>query len=77
MATLQIRDIPEDVRQTLKARAAAAGQSLSEYASAELAKSARRPTLAELDERIRRRGRVETVTPASEALHQERQARGA
>ncbi len=77
MATLQVRDIPEDVRVTLKARAVAAGQSLSEYVSAELAKSARRPTIAELTARIERRGRVAFTTPAAEILREEREARGA
>ena len=36
MSTLQVRNVPEDVHRTLKARAAASGQSLSEYVLAEL-----------------------------------------
>ena len=52
MASLQIREVPEDVHRILKSRAAAAGQSLSEYALAELRKSAERPTIAELTARI-------------------------
>lgn len=75
MATLQVRDIPEDVRRVLKERAAAAGQSLSEYVSAELAKSARRPTLAELEARVNRRGRVGVQTRAAEHVRIERIAR--
>lgn len=43
--TLQIRDVPDDVSRILKERAKAAGQSLSQYALAELSRSARRPTL--------------------------------
>ena len=77
MATLQVRDIPEDVRATLKARAAAAGQSLSEYVSAELAKSARRPTLAELTAHIERQGRVAFTTQVADVIRVEREARGA
>lgn len=49
---LQVRDVPEDVHRTLKARAAAAGLSLSEYTRQMLAASARRPTAAELTARI-------------------------
>ena len=36
MATIQIRDVPEDVHRTLRTRAAAAGQSLQEYLLEEL-----------------------------------------
>lgn len=43
MPTLQIRDVPDDLSRELKARAAAAGQSLSAYALAELARAAARP----------------------------------
>lgn len=72
MATLQIRDIPEDIRRTLKARAAAAGMSLSEYALAELSRSARYPTMEELIERIRLRGGVTPTTRAADILRAER-----
>jgi plasmid stability protein len=75
VATLQVRNIPEDVRRILKDRAVAAGQSLSEYVSAELAKSARRPTLAELQARVNGRGRVGVPTRAVEHVRVEREAR--
>ena len=55
MTTLQIRNVPEEISKTLKARAAKKGQSLSEYALAELTRIAERPTIEELTERIRRR----------------------
>ena len=45
---VQIRDLPEPVHRTLKARAAAAGTSLSEYLRALLAREAARPTPDEL-----------------------------
>ena len=54
---LQIRDLPDDVHRTLKARAAAAGKSLSEYARQLLARAAARPTPAEMAARIEVRGR--------------------
>ena len=36
MKTIQIRNVPEDTHRTLRARAAASGVSLSDYALAEL-----------------------------------------
>jgi len=53
MASLQIRDVPEEVHRVLRVRAAAAGMSLSEYALAELMESTRRPTLDEIASRVR------------------------
>jgi plasmid stability protein len=61
---VQIREVPEDVHHTLKARAALAGVSLSEYARGVLARSASRPTPAELSARIAARGRAESVAPS-------------
>ncbi len=55
MGLIQIRDVPDDVHRTLKARAAAQGTSLSDYVLAEVARLARIPTPEELDERIRAR----------------------
>ena len=57
MTTLYIRDISEEVAETLKQRAAAQGQSLSAYVGAELAKIAARPTNDEIVERLRARDR--------------------
>jgi len=53
---VQIRDVPEEVHSVLKARAAMAGVSLSEYVRSVLARSAGRPTPEELSARIRARG---------------------
>jgi plasmid stability protein len=55
---LQVRDLPDDVHRTLKARAAASGQSLSEYVRTVLARNAARPTPEELARRIEARGAV-------------------
>lgn len=55
---VQIRDLPEPVHRTLKARAAASGTSLSEYLRSLLARQAARPTPDELAERVSARGRV-------------------
>jgi antitoxin FitA len=59
---VQIRDVPEDVHGTLKARAAIAGVSLSEYLRVVLTRASSRPTPAELSVRVRARG----VTPLTE-----------
>lgn len=48
MATIQIRDVPDDVHRIHKARAAAAGRSLQEHLRAELIESARTKTPAEV-----------------------------
>ena len=61
---VQIRDVPEDVHRTLKARAAASGTSLSEYLRTMLSRDASRPTPDELAARIRARGAVHRDEPS-------------
>ena len=46
--TVQIRDVPDDVHRELRARAAAAGLSLSAYLLAELTRVAERPPVADV-----------------------------
>jgi plasmid stability protein len=62
MGLIQIRNVPDDVHRTLKARAASAGTSLSDYVLREIERTARAPTADELDERIRDRGRAKVST---------------
>jgi len=62
MGLIQIRDVPDDVHRTLKARAAAQGSSLSEFVLKEVTRVARTPTPEELDARIRRRDPPEVST---------------
>jgi antitoxin FitA len=57
MTTLYIREVSEEVAETLKQRAAAQGKSLSAYVGAELAKIAARPTNEEIVARLRARDR--------------------
>lgn len=52
---IQIRNVPDDLHRKLKARAALAGRSLSDYALDELTKSLDRPTRDELFERLSER----------------------
>jgi antitoxin FitA len=46
--TVQIRDVPDEVHRELRARAAAAGLSLSAYLLAELTRVAERPPVADV-----------------------------
>jgi antitoxin FitA len=55
---VQIRDVPDDVHRTLKARAAMSGVSLSEYLRGVLSRAVARPTPAELAARIEARAAV-------------------
>jgi len=53
--SVTIRDVPDEVRDELAARAARAGQSLQEYLRAQLTELARRPSPDALWERVRHR----------------------
>ena len=46
--TVQIRDVPDEIHRILRARAAAAGQSLSAYLLDELTRVAERPPVADV-----------------------------
>lgn|GEM_PF-708429 len=52
---LQIRDVPEEARRVLKARAAARGQSLNRYLLDIIDREVARPTVAEVLARAARR----------------------
>ena len=71
---MYVRDVPDEVTQTLKDRAAAEGKSLSAYVAAELARIAARPTNAQIVARLRDRDRADgpNVTDIVEALHESR-----
>jgi plasmid stability protein len=71
---VQIRDLPEAVHRTLKARAAASGTSLSEYLRTMLAREAARPTPAELASRVAARGPVERTEPSELAVRRLRES---
>ena len=58
MAAVQVRELSPDAHRRLKARAALAGQSLSEYLRIELERLASLPTAAEISSRVRARGSV-------------------
>ena len=71
---IQVRNVPDEVHRTLKARAAAAGMSLSDYIKQDLEESAARPTLEEIDERVTARG--PSGLPTRFVLEALREARG-
>ena len=75
MSMIQIRGVPEPLHRKLKARAALAGQSLSDYLLAEIKKTLERPTREELLARVRGRARAELDESAADALHAERALR--
>ncbi len=62
MTTLYIRDVSDEVAETLKERAAAEGKSLSAYVGAELTRIATRPTNAQVVARLRGRDRSQGPT---------------
>jgi antitoxin FitA len=72
---IQVRHVPAVLHRRLKARAALAGMSLSDYLLSELRTIAERPTLAEMLERLRQREPVELPVSAAELVRAEREAR--
>jgi len=72
---IQLRNVPDALHRKLKARAALEGLSLSDYLIAEVRRSAERPTVSELRERLARRTPVQPDVPPGEAVRAERDAR--
>ncbi len=72
---VQIRNMPVALHRRLKARAALAGLSLSDYLLAELRSAAERPTPEELSERLEGRTAVVLEESPTEALRAERDGR--
>jgi hypothetical protein len=70
---IQIRNVPDRLHRTLKARAAQAGATLSDYLLSELGDLAGRPTLDEVIARIRDRARTPVDVVA--AVRAEREGR--
>jgi antitoxin FitA len=72
---IQVRNVPELLHRILKARAATAGMSLSDYLLGELREIAERPTLAEFRERLHTRRPLSAAFDATALLREERAAR--
>lgn len=75
MASLQIRNVPDELHRRLKARAALEGRSLSEYALGELRRAMQQPTRRELAERVAAFDRITLAESAADAVRAERDAR--
>jgi len=76
MPNVQIKDVPEETHAVLRARAAAAGQSLQEYLRSRLIREASQPTLEEIFARAgSRAGGKLALTDAVSALRFERARR--
>ena len=71
---IQLRNVPDTLHRSLKARAALAGMSLSDYLLMEIKEIAGKPTLTEFRERLHKRepmGEIDT----SRWVQMERDAR--
>ena len=62
MAILYIRDVSDEVADTLRRRAAAEGKSLSAFVATELTRLAHRPSNTEIVARLRDRDRAAAPT---------------
>jgi plasmid stability protein len=71
---IQLRNVPDALHRTLKARAAMAGMSLSNYLLAEIRKIAERPTLAEFRERLHQRTPVAAQIDTALLVREERES---
>lgn len=69
---IQLRNVPDTLHRTLKARAAVAGMSLSDYLLAEIREVAERPTLTEMRARLQKRGPVAIPLDTARLVQEER-----
>jgi plasmid stability protein len=72
---IQLRNVPDALHRSLKARAAMAGMSLSDYLFTEIKEIAERPTLAELRERLHTRKAVTLSLDTARLVREERETR--
>ncbi len=71
---IQIRNVPDDLHRTLKARAAKSSMTLSDYLLSEIEQVAKKPTMKEWLEKVSRDEPVEVDEPPEMIL---RRMRGA
>ena len=71
---IQIRNVPDSVHRKVKARAAEAGMTLSDYLLAEVARIVALPTREEMLARLHSRGRVKLRTPAADIIRSDRES---
>jgi plasmid stability protein len=72
---IQIRNVPDALHRKLKARAATAGMSLSDYLLGQIREIAERPTREEIRARIASRSPVTLSFSPAEVIREERDRR--
>jgi plasmid stability protein len=72
---IQLRNVPDDLHQVLKARAAMEGMTLSDYLIAEVRRAAERPTQREMRERLLSRTPVTPKISPAAVVRAERDSR--
>ena len=71
---IQIRDVPDRVHSTLKARASREGMSLSDFIKRELERTAERPSMLEWLERTQQAKPIPSQRGAAELIRELRDA---
>ena len=71
---IQIRNVPDALHRKIKARAAQAGMTLSDYLRSEIERLAALPTRDEMLSRLHARAHVKLATPAAEIIRRERES---
>lgn len=74
---IQVRNVPDSLHRTLKARAAMEGISLSDYLLKEMRRMAERPTMEELRQRVAKLEPVKLTVSAADIIRAEREERDA
>jgi antitoxin FitA len=72
---IQVRDVPDSVHGTLKARAAREGMSLSDFIKRELERIAERPTMQEWLERTQQARAIPSKRTAAQVIRELRDER--
>ena len=72
---IQLRNVPDALHRRLKARAAMAGMSLSDYLLSEIKEIAEKPTLAEMREILHQREPISIPVDTARLVRDERDAR--
>ena len=72
---IQLRNVPDALHRKLKARAAMAGMSLSDYLVGEIKEIAERPTMSEMLARLESREPVRVPIDSVRILREERDRR--
>ncbi len=74
MASITVRNVPDETRNELAARAASSGRSLQEYLRSELIELAHRPDVDSLMARVRERKRLTGAVLSAEQIIEYRDA---